>query len=181
MTALKLRSATTEELSDLELTELRMLLHLAFDGRFDSNDWDHTVGGRHFLGLRDDAIVAHASVVERRLYIGERAVRTGYVEGVAVAEEHRRSGYGHTVMEQLGEYLVSRHELGALSAGEDVQSFYGRLGWQVWAGPTAVVVEGVAQPTPEDDGGVMFLATPSSGEFDPEATLVCEWREGDVW
>ena len=178
---LTLRSAPTEALSDLELTELRMLVFLAFDGRFDSDDWDHTLGGQHFLGLRDGAIVAHASAVARELRVGERAVRTGYVEGVAVAAEHRRNGYGHSVMAQLGEFLAPSFELGALSAAEHTHSFYRRLGWRRWQGPTAVMVEGVAQPTPEDDGGVMILETPSTGPLDHEATLACDWRGGDVW
>ncbi len=178
---LTLRSAATDELSDLELTELRMLLYLAFDGSFDSHDWDHSLGGRHFLGIRDGAIVAHAALVERELHIEERAVGAGYVEGVAVAEEHRGNGYGHTVMSQLGEDLVSRYELGALSAAEHNQSFYRRLGWVRWRGPTAVIADGVRRPTPEEDGGVMILETPSTGQFDPEATLACDWREGDVW
>lgn len=178
---LTLRSAPTEELSDIELTELRMLLYLAFDGGFDSHDWDHTLGGQHFLGLRDGAMVAHASVVSRELHVGERAVWTGYVEGVAVAVEYRREGYGQSVMAQLAEFLAARFELGALSAAGHNHSFYRRLGWQVWGGPTAVMVEGTMRLTPEDDGGVMTLATPSTGRLDPEATLACHWREGDVW
>jgi aminoglycoside 2'-N-acetyltransferase I len=178
---LTLRSAPTEELSDLELTELRMLLHLAFEGEFSNEDWDHTLGGRHFLGLRDGAIVAHASVVPRRLQVDERPLNGGYVEGVAVAEEHRRRGFGQSVMDALGDFLTSRYELGALSADERLHSFYGRLGWQRWPGPTAVIIKGAAEPTPEDDGGVMVLETPSTGRLDTAATLACEWREGDVW
>lgn len=178
---LELRSAPTEELSDLELTELRLLLHLAFDGAFSDEDWDHSLGGRHFIGLHDGAIVAHASVVPRRLHVGERPVHTGYVEGVGVAEEHRRRGFGHIVMSQLGEFVSPRFELGALSAAEHNQSFYNRLGWRLWRGPTAVIVDGVARPTPEDDGLTMILETPSTGRLDLHATLACEWREGDVW
>jgi aminoglycoside 2'-N-acetyltransferase I len=178
---LTLRSAPTEELSDIELTELRMLLHLAFEGEFSNEDWDHTLGGRHFLGLEDGAIVAHASVVPRRLHVGERAVSAGYVEGVAVAAEHRGRGFGHSVMEALGEFLIPSYELGALSAAYRLHSFYGRLGWQRWPGSTAVIVEGAAQPTPEEDGGVMILEMPSTGPLDKTATLACEWREGDVW
>ena len=178
---LTLRSAATDDLSDLELTELRMLLYLAFDGGFDSHDWDHSLGGRHFLGMRDGSIVAHAALVARELHIEERTVRAGYVEGVAVAEEHRRNGYGDAVLSQLGEFLVSRYELGALSAAEYNQSFYRRLGWHLWHGPTAVIEDGVRRPTPEEDGGVMILETPCTGQFDPEATLACDWRAGDVW
>jgi aminoglycoside 2'-N-acetyltransferase I len=178
---LDFRSAPTEELSDLELTELRMLLHVAFEGNFSDEDWDHTLGGRHFLGLHEGTIVAHASVVARRLHVDGRPVHTGYVEGVGVAEEHRRRGSGHNVMSQLGEFLVAHFELGALSAAEQIQPFYERLRWQRWRGSTAVIVDGVVQPTPEDDGGVMILETPNTGRLDPDATLACEWREGDVW
>lgn len=179
--ALRMRSAPTEELSDLELTELRMLLYLAFDGGFDSDDWDHTLGGQHFLGLHGETIVAHASVVPRELRVGERAVQTGYVEGVAVAEERRRLGHGISVMSELAEFLALRYELGALSAAEHNHSFYHRLGWQLWRGPTAVLVQGQAKPTPEEDGGVMVLETPGTGQLDLDATLTCDWRAGDVW
>jgi aminoglycoside 2'-N-acetyltransferase I len=178
---LTLRSAPTGELSDIELTELRMLLYLAFEGEFSNEDWDHTLGGRHFLGLEDGAIVAHASVVPRRLHVGERPLNAGYVEGVAVAAEHRRRGFGHSVMEALGEFLIPKYELGALSTADRLHSFYGHLGWRRWLGPTAVIVEGAAKPTPEEDGGVMVLETPSTGRLDKETTLACEWREGDVW
>lgn len=178
---LELRSAATAELSDLELTELRMLLYLAFDGGFDSHDWNHTLGGRHFMGLRDGAIVAHAAVVARELRIGDRTLPTGYVEGVAVAEEFRREGYGQRVVAQLGEFLAPRFDLGALSAVTRIHGFYGRLGWKPWPGPTAVIVEGALEPTPQEDGGVLILETPTTGALDLEATLACDWREGDVW
>ena len=178
---LLLRSASTPELSDLELTELRLLLHLAFDGEFSDDDWDHTLGGQHFLASSDGVIVAHASAVPRELHVGERPVATGYVEGMAVAEEHRRHGYGHKVMEQLGRFLGPRFELGALSAAERYHAFYRRLGWELWGGPTAVIVDGAAQRTPEEDETVMVLETPATGHLDRQATLACPWRAGDVW
>jgi aminoglycoside 2'-N-acetyltransferase I len=178
---LSLRSASTAELSDFELTELRMLLYRAFDGEFSDDDWDHTLGGQHFLGSSDGAMVAHASVVPRELHVGEQPVATGYVEGVAVAEEHRRHGYGHSVMTELGRFLTPRFELGALSAAERYHAFYRRLGWEMWGGPTAVIVAGVARRTPEEDQTVMVLETPTTGQLDRQATLACDWRAGDVW
>ena len=136
-----MRSAT-DELSDLELTELRMLLYLAFDGGFDSHDWDHSLGGRHFLGLRDGAIVAHAAVVARELRIDERTVAAGIRGGCGGGRGVPARGIRPPVMSQLGEFLASRYELGALSAAEHIQGFYGRLGWERWRGPTAVIVDG---------------------------------------
>ena len=179
---LTVRSAPTEELSDLELTELRMLLHFAFDGEFSEDDWDHALGGRHFIGIRENRIVAHASVVPRELYVGERALRAGYVEGVAVAEQHRRKGYGRRVMAELGDFLTPRFELGGLSAAEEVQPFYAALGWETWPGPTGVMRdEGRVDPTTDEDGGVMILRTQATGRLHPDLMLACDWRAGDVW
>jgi aminoglycoside 2'-N-acetyltransferase I len=176
------RSAPTEELSDLELTELRVLLQFAFEGEFSDDDWDHALGGRHFLGTLEDRIVAHASVVPRVLRAGERALDTGFVEAVAVADEHRRRGYGHRVMGELGDFLIPRFELGALSAAEEIQPFYANLGWETWPGPTGVTLEeGPVQPTPDEDGGVMILRTPTTGPLDPDVMLACDWRAGDAW
>lgn len=179
---LTLRAAPTEELSDLELTELRTLLFLAFgEGVFTSHDWDHTIGGTHFLGSLDEVIVAHASVVARELQVDGRAVRTGYVEGVAVAEDQRRQGFGHSVMAEAGRHIESAFELGCLSAADNVQPLYRRLGWRLWEGPLAVIADGGLRPTPEDEGGVMVLETPSGGRLDLRATLACDRRAGDVW
>ena len=177
---LSLRSASTAELSDLELTELRLLLFRAFDD-FSDDDWDHALGGQHFLVDIAGVTVAHASVVPRELHLGDRPLATGYVEGVAVAEEHRRHGYGHRVMSELGRFLTPRYELGALSAADCHHAFYGRLGWEPWGGPTAVIVDGVTRPTPEEDDTVMILETPTTGELNRQATLACDWRGGDVW
>jgi aminoglycoside 2'-N-acetyltransferase I len=33
--------------------------------------------------------------------------------------------------------------------------------------------------TPGDDGGVFVL--PVGVELDPDAGLMCDWRDGDVW
>ena len=175
------QSLSTQELSALELIELRTLLRVAFDGDFSDDDWAHALGGRHFLATCEGAIVAHAAVVARELRIGERLLHSGYVEGVAVAEQWRRRGYGHSVVAQATKYITERFELGALSAAERHHGFYGRLGWRRWRGPTAVMVEGLARPTPEGDGGVMVLKTPTTGELDLDATLACDWRAGDVW
>jgi aminoglycoside 2'-N-acetyltransferase I len=176
------RSARTDELSDLELTELRTLVFLGFgEGRFSTDDWEHGLGGMHFIGSVAGAAVAHASVVPRELRVDGRAVHTGYVEAVAVAEEHRRKGYGHSVMAEAGRHIEATYELGALSAAEHNQPFYRRLGWRIWPGPLAVDLEGGRRPTPEEEGGVMVLQTSRTGRLELHATLSCDWRAGDVW
>ena len=180
-TCATLRSAPTDELSDLELTELRLLLFAAFEGAFSDEDWDHTLGGCHFIGLVEGAIVAHASVVERTLHAGDRPLYSGYVEGVAVAAEQRRRGHGEAVMAAAGDWLRPRFELGALSANPGARGLYERLGWRTWPGPTAVLVAGEPRRTPDDDGAVMILETPATPALDRRATLSCDWRSGDVW
>ena len=67
--------------------EIRRLLDAAFgddeEERFTEADWDHSVGGVHFVLDDDGPIVSHASVVERELHVAGRPFRTGYVEAVA--------------------------------------------------------------------------------------------------
>ena len=113
-----MRTAHTSSLDGATLAELRHLLDEAFSGEFDDDDWDHALGGIHAVGSEDGALVAHASVVQRRLLHGGRALRTGYVEAVAVRADRRRRGYGRAVMKQIGDVIRGAYELGALSAGE---------------------------------------------------------------
>ena len=81
------RLAHTSSLEPATLDAIRRLVEGAFDGHFDETDWEHTLGGLHALVAEDDTIVAHGAVVQRRLLHGDRALRTGYVEGVAVRAE----------------------------------------------------------------------------------------------
>ena len=146
---------------------------------FTDDDWEHAVGGVHFVLQRDGEIVAHASVVERQLHVNAVALRTGYVEAVATAPDRQGSGFGSLVMADVNAYIRDGFELGGLGTGR--QAFYERLGWRIWAGPTAVrTTEGV-RPTPDEDGYIMVLTTPMSPPLDLNATIMCEWRPGDVW
>ena len=56
----------------------------AFDGAFTDDDWDHARGGLHAVAFDGSELVGHASVVQRRLLHDGKALRAGYVEGVAV-------------------------------------------------------------------------------------------------
>ena len=44
---------------------IRTLLDLAYEGDFSSEDWEHTFGGKYFIGYLGDTIIAHGSVVPR--------------------------------------------------------------------------------------------------------------------
>jgi aminoglycoside 2'-N-acetyltransferase I len=82
----RLRRVPTHELAAPEIRATRELLWAAFpssDQEFTEDDWQHAIGGLHFVLESDGKILAHTSVVQRELHVGGRPVRTGYVEAVA--------------------------------------------------------------------------------------------------
>ena len=79
-------------------------------------------------------IVGHAAIVDRLLYPGEATLRSGYVEAVAVWPDLHGGGVGTEVMTAINRLIDERYEIGALGTGR--HSFYARLGWVVWQGPT---------------------------------------------
>jgi GNAT superfamily N-acetyltransferase len=109
-----------------ELADIRALLDGAFRGRFSDDDFEHGLGGIHALVLDGEALVAHGSVVMRRLLHEGRALRTGYVEAVAVRADRRRLGHAGLVMEQLERVVRGGYDLGALSASSMARSFLPR-------------------------------------------------------
>ena len=161
------------------LAAARALLDDAFDGDFDDADWDHALGGLHALAWDDGDLVGHGAVVQRRLLHGGRALRTGYVEAVAVAPAHRRSGIASAVMARLEDVVGGAYDLGALGATDDGAALYAARGWRRWRGPTSVLGPCGTVRTPDDDGAVLVL--PGAVPLDLDGTLTCDWRDGDVW
>ena len=180
---LRLRRLRTDELTPEEVAAIRSLMAAAFgtdpEERFTDDDWHHAVNGMHFVLDLDGEIRAHASVVERELRVGGRPIRTGYVEAVATAPEDQGTGLGTAVMREVGAYLDEHFDLGALGTGS--HRFYERLGWRTWRGPSSVGTAAGEQPTPDEDGYIMVLATRSSPRLDLDLPISCEWRPGDVW
>ncbi|HEV8699253.1 MAG TPA: GNAT family N-acetyltransferase [Candidatus Limnocylindrales bacterium] len=164
------------------MAAIRDLLWAAFpageDG-FTEDDWQHAVGGTHFVLELGGEIVAHASVVEREMHVDGRPLRTGYVEAVATAPDRQGRGLGSIVMQDVTAFIRERFELGALGTGS--YGFYERLGWLTWRGPTSVRTAEGPRRTPDEDGYVMVLPTPSSPPLDPTVPISCDWRPGDVW
>ncbi|HEY7590506.1 MAG TPA: GNAT family N-acetyltransferase [Candidatus Limnocylindrales bacterium] len=180
----RVRWIRTEELTAAELAAVRALLLAAFGpDDYAETDWTNALGGTHFLVNEDSAVVAHASVVERELRIGERpgvtVLRTGYVEAVATAPERQGRGLGTIVMEAATDHIRERYELGALDTSS--HHFYERLGWQRWRGQLFVRTQDGEQRTPEEEGYVLVLRTPTSPLLDLDAPMSCDWRPGDVW
>jgi aminoglycoside 2'-N-acetyltransferase I len=181
--SVEIRSRATAELSEQEIEALRAILLAAFadneDGGFTEDDWQHAIGGTHFLLGGDGRLVGHASVVERELHVDGRPVRTGYVEAVAIDPARQREGLGSRLMEAVAEHLDREFELGALGTG--TQPFYERLGWEIWLGPSSVRTTNGPAATPDEDGYILVLRTRSSPPLRLTDPISCEWRPGDVW
>jgi aminoglycoside 2'-N-acetyltransferase I len=181
----RIRRLATADLTPAEIAAILTMLVAAFDDpnepeeAFSEDDWQHALGGVHVVAEVDGTIVAHASVVERELHAGGRALRTGYVEAVASVPARQGRGYGTAVMTEIGAIIREGFELGALGTG--AHHFYERLGWHVWPGPTAVRTESGERRTPVEDGDILVLRTPTTPALDERSTLSCPWRSGDVW
>lgn len=176
---MKVESFPTSAAPDSLLADLHAVCLRAFDGDFDPEDWDHALGGMHFVAYADGRPLAHASVVERTLWIADVACSAGYVEAVATEPLVQGRGYGSAVMAAAGTWIEPNFDVGALATGEF--HFYERLGWQRWRGPTFVADGGERRRSPEADGAIMVLPTERFGSFDLSATIACESRPGDDW
>ena len=175
----RLRVAHTGDLDVATLEAARTLLDESFDGEFTGEDWDHTLGGMHALAFDGAELVGHAALVQRRLLLGGRALRTGYVEGLAVRSDRRRGGLGGALMAELERLVRGAYELGALSTTELAAGFYAGRGWVPWGGRTyALTPRGVVRTEDEDDA---ILVLPCAVPIDLTGDLTCDWRDGDLW
>ena len=175
----ELRTAHTADLSAQDLAAARALLYDVFGDELEESDWEHALGGIHALVWDGGELVAHASVVQRRLLYRGRALRCGYVEAVAVRSDHQRRGHGGALMEAVERVIHGAYDLGALGGTDEGAPLYLRRGWQVWRGPLfALTPDGVVR-TSDVDGAVYVLQ--SSAPLDLSGELTCDWRDGDVW
>jgi aminoglycoside 2'-N-acetyltransferase I len=133
----------------------------------------------HVIGTIGDAIVAHALWVTRWLASGPIGpLRTAYVEAVATEPQFQRRGYASLLMQRLID-AVADFDLAALSASDQGQSIYARLGWQTWSGPLFIRTDTGAIATPDD--AVMIHTLPGTPRLDTASPLSAEWREGELW
>lgn len=174
-----IRTAHTSGLTPADHRAIRELLDEAFGGDFTDEDHEHGLGGMHALVWDGATLIAHGSVVMRRLFHGGRSLRTGYVESVAVGSAERGRGHGHAVMAALEEIIQGGYEIGALSTSEAAFQFYAARGWQLWAGTASVLSPRGLVRTPEEEGGIYVF--PMSARLAAGGDLACDWRGGDVW
>jgi aminoglycoside 2'-N-acetyltransferase I len=173
------RLVHTADLDNDARDDARRMLVEAYGGGFGDADWEHSQGGMHALICHHGALIAHASVVQRRLLYRGTALRCGYVEAVAVRQDWRGKGLGAAVMDAVEQVIRGAYQIGALATSDDAQGFYEARGWVRWRGATSVLAPAGLTRTPDDDGCVFVLPV----EFDPhvDADLACDWRDGDVW
>ncbi|MFD4148851.1 GNAT family N-acetyltransferase [Streptomyces goshikiensis] len=170
----------TSELGDGELRRVRALLEAAFEGDFGGEDFEHALGGMHALVYEGGQLVAHGSVVQRRVLHGGRALRAGYVEAVAVRADRRGRGLGGGVMAALEAVIARAYVLGALSASEAGAALYTGRGWQPYSGRIGVLGPDGPVRLAEEEGST-FVWTPPGGILpDPAGRLDFDWRDGDV-
>ena len=175
---IEVQIAHTADLDGAILASARALLYDVFEDMTE-HDWEHCLGGVHALLREGGEVVGHASVVQRRLLHGGRALRAGYVEGVGVRASRRRRGHGAAMMEALERVLRRAYDLGALGATDEAVDFYAARGWERWRGPTSALTPTGIKRTEEEDGSIYVL--PVAVPLDLFGELTCDWRDGDVW
>jgi aminoglycoside 2'-N-acetyltransferase I len=174
----ELRTAHTADLDAGTRSAIRALMDAAF-GAVSDDTFENVLGGVHALLVEDGELVGHASVVQRRMLHAGQALRTGYIEGVAVREDRRRRGHGAAMMSVLERVVRSGYQLGALGASEDGARLYASRGWQLWRGPSSALTPDGIRRTADKDGAIYVL--PVSVTVDVTGELVCDWRPGSVW
>lgn len=70
-------------------------------------------------------------------------------------------------------------DLGVLST--EHHSFYERLGWERWQGPTFVIRNRKRTRTPDEDDGIMVLRFGPGAELSLRDPIACWSRRGDDW
>jgi aminoglycoside 2'-N-acetyltransferase I len=130
----------------------------------------------HALLYDGDTLLAHAGFVERTLHLPNRDVRTAYVEYVAASPRH--SGHGTEVMRALMDEIERRgYTLAGLATGSP--TFYSRLGWKLWRGPTGYRKDGRVFDMPGTENPMVLDL---GANVDLDSRLECDWRAGgDIW
>lgn len=173
----------SDELEPEDLEAVNRVCEAAFGFPF-AAIWSRVGPGLHVLGDLGGEVVSHAMIVDRQVYLGhepDQALDVGYVENVATSPEHHGFGFGTAVMREVGRIIREEYALGALATR--AASFYTRLGWEPWVGPTYVrTPDGQRVRSAGSDGEVMILRTSRTpGDLDPAAPIAVGWRAGEPW
>lgn len=171
---------TDDEIDPGLLVAARGICDTTFGVSFSADDWRHTRGGVRLLLFDAGLLVGHAAVVPRSIGFGELTLRAGYVEGVAVLPDAQARGLGSRLLRAVNTVLErDGSEVGVLSTSRG--SFYARLGWEPWQGPSFVRRAGGLVRTPDEDDGLMVLRVPATPDLELAWPITCDARPGDDW
>lgn len=174
----EVRTIHTADLDAASRGAARALLYDVFDDMTE-HDWEHALGGIHAVAWDGSDLIGHASLIQRRLLHGGRALRAGYVEAVAVRADRRGHGHGAALMAALEDVARRAYEVAALGAAHQAAGFYAARGWQCWQGPTSALTPDGITRTADDDGCVYVLSL--TAPLDLTGELTCDWRDGELW
>lgn len=179
----RIRTASTDQLTPDRFAEIDTVCEAAFRFPF-AKVWERVGHGLHVLAEVDGRVVSHAMIVDRRIYTGaelDTALDAAYVENVATLPDAQGLGHATAVMEEASRIVGEEYEIGALGTRD--QSFYLRLGWAVWRGPTFVrTPDGERIRTAGADGEVMVLRTPRTPPgIAGDEPIAVDWRPGEPW
>jgi aminoglycoside 2'-N-acetyltransferase I len=136
-------------------------------------------GGWHFLAYHDDELVSHALVTTRWLQPeGQPLLKTAYIDAVATLPTHQGLGYGSALMRKLADEIDHEYIIACLET--ERETFYQRLGWQLWRGPLAGRSEQGLIPTPQQRG-IMILRFSQTPALDLDSSLTIECQTGRIW
>jgi aminoglycoside 2'-N-acetyltransferase I len=172
------RLVHTAFLTQAERSAIRELLVTAFPEDFPEN-LEHVWGGVHATVWENEELLAHGCVIMRQFLHGTTALRTGYVEAVAVRADRRRQGLGDAVMASLEPVIRAAYEIGALSASDAGVPLYEQRGWLRWQGTASVITANGIEQTPGEEDCIFVL--PATAQVDLNGDLACDWRTGEVW
>lgn len=179
----RIQTASTDQLTAERFAEIDAVCEAAFGFAF-ARVWEHVGQGIHVTADVEGRVVAHAMLVDRRVYIGpelDTALDAAYVENVATVPDAQGEGHASAVMEEASRIIGEEYEIGALGTRD--QPFYRRLGWIVWAGPTFVrTSDGERIRTSATDGEVMVFRTPRTPpRIALDEPIAIDWRAGEPW
>jgi len=175
-----LTSAQTEELSEhirTAIIELCVEAHQEQDFR---NLFTYIPsGGWHFLAYHHELLVSHALVTTRWLQTQDQSLlKTAYIDAVATLPAYQGQGYGSALMRQLASDIDREYMIACLET--DRETFYERLGWQIWRGLLAGRSEHGLIPTP-DQRGIMILRLSQTPTLELDSMLTIESQQGRIW
>jgi aminoglycoside 2'-N-acetyltransferase I len=175
----EVRTIPTEELSAERRSEIIRVCIAAHDNEDFENLFTYIPsGGRHFLAYRGSELLSHAVVTTRWAQPeGHPVLRTAYVDAVSTLPDAQGRGFASATMRALAAG-IDDYEIAGLETQRE--TFYERLGWEIWRGPLAGRTEDGLIPTP-DVRSVMVLRLPRTPAIDLDLGMTIERQAERIW